>query len=229
MMHLKIQNYKRQTGLSLIELMISMAIGLVLILGTGILFNTTKKSFTLQNGLSSISETARFSIDTINWHTRMAGYRDTEWGRGPVPNALTITDGGTAASDTMTVIYEADFDCNRTAAVDGFVSVQFSIDAMNNALACNNQILFDDVVEMQIFVGEDTDNDGVVNRFRTQDGTVTSNRIKVININLLIRTDATNLSDTAPTFINNFWNTTEANDGRLYQEYSFNIAIRNLI
>ena len=233
-------NFKRrQAGLTLIELIISMTIGLVLVLGVATIFNTSKRSFVLQNGLSSISETARFSVDTLNWHTRMAGFRDVEWARGRVDNALTITDGGAAGSDSISVTYAAAFDCNRTAAVDGFVTIQFGIvpvevpvdplNPSNNALACNNQILFENVVDMQIFVGEDTDNDGIVNRFRVQDGTIASNRIKVLNINLLIRTDDNSLSDTAPTFVNNFWSIAPVNDGRLYQEYSFNIAVRNLI
>lgn len=63
----------RQAGLSLVEMMVALLLGLFLIAGIGHLFLTANRTYMLQDELSRIQENARFAIDLIARDIRMAG------------------------------------------------------------------------------------------------------------------------------------------------------------
>lgn len=75
--HLSIPAPRRQRGLTLIELMISVTIGLVFIFGAVTFLVSGHQSFRAQNSGSRIQENARFALDILKEHVRMAGYNDT--------------------------------------------------------------------------------------------------------------------------------------------------------
>lgn len=62
----------KQRGLSLVELMISIALGLMLMTGVIQMFITTKASFTVQQSLSRVQETGRMAMEFIGHDLRMA-------------------------------------------------------------------------------------------------------------------------------------------------------------
>src|SRR3546814_402452 len=63
-----------QTGLSLIELMVALTIGLLLAIGIIQIFNASKISYQWQEGLSRIQENGRFVSQYLQNKLRMAGY-----------------------------------------------------------------------------------------------------------------------------------------------------------
>jgi type IV pilus assembly protein PilW len=63
-----------QSGLSLIELMVALTIGLLLSIGIIQIFNASKVSYQLQEGLSRIQENGRFVSQYLQNKLRMAGY-----------------------------------------------------------------------------------------------------------------------------------------------------------
>jgi type IV pilus assembly protein PilW len=63
----------KQKGLSLIELMISITLGLILMTGVVQMFLSSKTTFTSQQGISRVQETGRLAIDFIAQDVRMAG------------------------------------------------------------------------------------------------------------------------------------------------------------
>jgi type IV pilus assembly protein PilW len=65
---------KKQQGLSLIELMIAITLGLILITGVLQVFISSKKVYTTQQALSRIQETGRLAVDFLARDIRMAGY-----------------------------------------------------------------------------------------------------------------------------------------------------------
>lgn len=65
-----------QTGISLIELMISLAIGLLITSAMAYLYVNSKQTFRQQDNLARIQENGRFALDVISQDIRMAGY----WG-----------------------------------------------------------------------------------------------------------------------------------------------------
>ncbi len=64
----------QQKGLSLIELMISITLGLILMTGVAQMFLSSKRTFGTQQGLSRVQETGRLAIDFIAQDIRMAGF-----------------------------------------------------------------------------------------------------------------------------------------------------------
>ncbi|WP_444940075.1 PilW family protein [Microbulbifer sp. ZKSA004] len=65
--------YKQQ-GISLVELMVSITVGLVLMAGVVQLFLSSKVTFTTQQAIARVQETGRLAIDFISEDIRMAGY-----------------------------------------------------------------------------------------------------------------------------------------------------------
>lgn len=65
---------KKQHGLSLIELMISITLGLFLMTGVVQMFVSSKDVYTVQKGMSGIQETGRLALEFISRDLRMAGY-----------------------------------------------------------------------------------------------------------------------------------------------------------
>ena len=65
---------RRQRGVTLVELMIAMVLGLVLIAGIIQVFLGNRQTYQFNEDLARIQENARFAIDTLNYRTRMAGY-----------------------------------------------------------------------------------------------------------------------------------------------------------
>jgi type IV pilus assembly protein PilW len=66
---------KRQTGLSLIELMVAMLIGLFLILGVTQIFINNQKSYLFQQGQVGNQENGRFAMAVLSQELSKAGYR----------------------------------------------------------------------------------------------------------------------------------------------------------
>lgn len=68
------QAIHKQMGLSLIELMISITLGLVLMAGVVQMFVSSKSVFTTQQSMSRIQETGRLAIEFLSRDIRMAGF-----------------------------------------------------------------------------------------------------------------------------------------------------------
>jgi len=92
--HMSIKN--RQTGLSLIELMIAMTLSLILLTGVVQLFIGNKKSFDITRDLSDLQENGRMGLTFIGESLRMADF----WGTVPSADvdlgSVTVT-GATAS------------------------------------------------------------------------------------------------------------------------------------
>lgn len=66
--------HARQAGVTLVELMISLLLGLLLTAGIIQVFAGNRVTYAFNDGLSRIQENARFSLDHIAYNTRMGGY-----------------------------------------------------------------------------------------------------------------------------------------------------------
>jgi len=73
---------RRQTGLSLIEVMVTIAISLVLMAGLIELFVANKQGYRIQEGISRLNEDSRYAMTQIQHHMRMASH----WGGGRTAN-----------------------------------------------------------------------------------------------------------------------------------------------
>lgn len=66
----------KQFGLSLVELMVAMAIGLALMLVISSLFVGSKQTYRVQENNSRVQENGRFVMESLGQNLRIAGYRD---------------------------------------------------------------------------------------------------------------------------------------------------------
>lgn len=64
----------RQAGVTLVELMVSLLLGLLLTAGIVQVFAGNRVTYAFNDGLSRIQENARFSLDHLAYNARMAGY-----------------------------------------------------------------------------------------------------------------------------------------------------------
>ncbi|WP_444908667.1 PilW family protein [Microbulbifer sp. TRSA005] len=67
-------NLLKQRGISLVELMVSITVGLVLMAGVVQLFLASKVTFNSQSAIARVQETGRLAMDFIAEDLRMAGY-----------------------------------------------------------------------------------------------------------------------------------------------------------
>ena len=64
----------RQSGLSLIELMIASVIGLVLLSGVVTIFSSNSASSKMSTGMTRIQDSGRVALDMLSYNLRMTGY-----------------------------------------------------------------------------------------------------------------------------------------------------------
>ncbi len=74
--------------MSLVELMVALALGLILALIVGGIYLSTKGSFTRQNQISSLQKKARMAFETLVNDTRMVGYQGCFTGKASITNQL---------------------------------------------------------------------------------------------------------------------------------------------
>src|SRR5512138_738826 len=67
---------RRQTGMTLIELMVALAIGAFLMIGAITVFMQSRTTFRLNDSISRLQENARFALEALEPDIRMAHY----WG-----------------------------------------------------------------------------------------------------------------------------------------------------
>ncbi|MGZ5051535.1 MAG: PilW family protein [Methylobacter sp.] len=87
-----------QRGYTLIELMISLLLGLMLISGFGSLFTQTQKNYTVQRSLSYIMEDGRYILEVLSRELRRTGsLRSRKTATGD-PSVIFVTDANTLGS-----------------------------------------------------------------------------------------------------------------------------------
>ena len=86
---------QRQRGLSLVELMVAMVLGLLIMAAVVQLFLTNRQTFNLQQGIASVQEQGRFAVDFLSKEIMWAGF-------GGVPAAFRFSDGNVSASEDGT-------------------------------------------------------------------------------------------------------------------------------
>ena len=191
---------RSQSGLSLIETMVTLLLGLLLVAAIGHVMHSTQMSYRSQQGFSSLQENSRFAFHFLNRFIRLAGYHsDPTVDEGSVfvgaNAAVAGTEGGGSNPDSITIRFEGDGvmqNCVGAAAGAGTLStVTFSIDAANHELDCGDgattETLVGGIENMQILYGEDVNGDGSANRYVAADSAVMADVVSV-RIALLVNT-----------------------------------------
>lgn len=110
----------RQTsaGVSLIELMVSLVIGLFLVMGATVIYVNTRKTADVDETVARLQETARYAMSVLEIDTRMANY----WGVNKDGVAIDNRKGQAKTADSERVdngnVVSSGNDCGTDFAVD---------------------------------------------------------------------------------------------------------------
>ncbi len=148
-------NKRRQSGLSLIELMIGMVLGLIVIAAVINVYTGSSRSSKFTTGLQTMQENGRYGLSVLQREFRLAGY-------SPTGDIETINLG--ESSDTaITVTTTAAYDCNGrdTTAVGGIAENTYELDG--DQLVCTGNVtpeampVVEGVEAFRVLYGLDTD------------------------------------------------------------------------
>jgi type IV pilus assembly protein PilW len=111
-----------QTGLTMVELLVALAIGSFLIIGSVQIYNQSRQAFVVNESIARVQETAQFAMDTIEADLRMA----SNWGRNSRP--LTVEGRSLIGTVNPNGLPEP-ADCGQGWALD----LAQTLDGENNA------------------------------------------------------------------------------------------------
>ena len=99
---------KKQSGLTLIEIMIAVVISLILLAGVGQIYLSSKKTYRTTDALSRLQENGRFSLDFIVKSIRETDHMGCLYRKSTVFDGVSATNDNVVAglvnSDTITLI-----------------------------------------------------------------------------------------------------------------------------
>jgi len=231
---------KKQQGMTLIEMMIAMGLGVFLLAGVMGIFTSSKQSYRMLENLSRMQENGRFALDFMSRDIRQAGLRELCFEREiDSPIAGTNNDGainGVNVSDSITVSV-SEKDCPLSLASS--LPLKTILYTVTNRQSSTTPVLYKRVIEdknedgdtddtgenvsneliegidnLQILYGEDFDNDNVPDYYlEAGSAGLTMDNVVSVRITLSARTEDNNLTDTG--------------DGYLRRNFSTTIALRN--
>ncbi|MEE9321302.1 MAG: PilW family protein [Granulosicoccus sp.] len=182
---------KRQQGISLIELMIGMVLGLIVIAAVFNMYTGSSRSQRYTAGLQSMQENGRYGISVLQNGFRLAGYSpDTSLA------AFNLAD-----SDDQTVIVQVrqPYDCNGadTSGTDGVAVNTYRLDVGNQQITCagnqagaTNMPIVEGVERWRVLYGLDTDGDDVPERYVPYASVTAANEISALRFAFLVNSGA---------------------------------------
>lgn len=157
----------RQLGLSLVELMVAITIGLLLLAGVAQIFASSSRTYRVNQGLSQIQENGRFAMEFLARDLRLADF----WGctnslanvTNNIPNAaasgllgaINFGAGGLAGTDNTglngedSILVRGAFGTGLN--VQAATSLTAITTTINNGLAQNNNVIVSDCSNGDIF------------------------------------------------------------------------------
>lgn len=203
---------RNQRGLSLIELMISLVIGLLIIAGVAQVFLGGRAAYNLQQRLGDLQENGRFALYFLQRDIAMAGFpkNAVPFINAFNPGAAGTFDGGGTASDQIALSYQGTSDCISQAAGPTVTNTFFiAVDpaTQRGRLMCRgsgnaqSQPLVDGVENLQILYGEDMNADGYADRYVRASSVTNWTNVVAVRVAVLATSVNTVMGDTAaPTF-----------------------------
>ncbi len=206
---------KFQKGLSLLELLVALMLG-IFILATLIgLFVNSKISYRLNENLARLQENARFAVSFMSRDIRMTDYKACATSDRRDDAIAGGNDTGLNGSDTVTILWQSN-DCGVATAI---VTTTYSIQTGSSggpSLFRNDGAVDQELVEgienLQILYGEDTDGDLVADYY--VDAASVADMAQAISVRLRVvaRTLETNLT---------------TDGGRITRDFISTVTLRN--
>ena len=117
--------YRNQLGLTLVELMVALAIGSFLVIGSVQIYTQSREAFIINESIARVQETAQFAMDTIEADLRMA----SNWGR--TSRSLAIEHRSQDGVANPKPLNNVPTDCGQ----DWVLDLAMPVDGENNAFS----------------------------------------------------------------------------------------------
>lgn len=189
----------RQTGLSLVELMVSVVIALILMIALMQLLLGTMQTERTTSDVSRMQESGRNALELMGRVVRQAGARSD----ANVPFsgvAIAGSNGAGTAADSITVQYEAqaggETNCQGVAAAAGtLVTYAFAVNPANPpTLTCNGTAMVDNIENLQLTYGLDADKNGVIESYVDAPTAAQFGQVAAVRVVLTVRGPSANIA-----------------------------------
>ncbi len=233
---------KHQAGLSLVEMMVALAVGLLLTVSVSTILSGSLQIFRMQGENARIQESSRFLMDTLGRQITQAGYAaistdysDLKLGFTGTPISgehgvvATRTGERKNGSDYLAVSFDANADCLGNASSSGTVRNEFFLNA-NEELVCASgggtpEVLADGVEAFQVLYGVDADGDYSVERYDAQPADWS--QVRTVRVCVVARAFSRGTSPTAQQYQDCSGVTRIAPDTRLRRVLGATFQLRN--
>lgn len=218
----------RQAGFSLVELMISLVLGLIIVGGAVNAFISSKQTYTLQEAMSRVQESGRFALDLMAKDLRLAGLSDTQPSNPPVVGYKK----GESSLPTVIIsgITSASVYIRRHDRITGDIAFYVAPDGTTGipTLYRGNQPMVEGIEDIRLEYGLDTDQDDQVDTFETDvDAVGDWDDLIAVRIAVLAASGQGQVVDQRMTLPADFGGTVAA-DNRYYQAYRMTVTLRNV-
>ena len=235
--------FHRENGMSLVELLIALAIGLFLVAVISILFVNSKMIYLAQDANSRLQENSRYAMEVLSQQIRSAGYTDIQFTQLTAANlfakppAFSFTgapiagsNGTSDAPDEITFSYDGTTDClgNKvTSPITNLFRISGKkLECLGNGSATAGTIL-DGIEDLQVLYGQPASG----GKFSYLPASVNLTPATTVQLCLVLRTQAdTDKRGTGTqnqTYINCQGSTTTASDGYLRRSLTMTVNLRN--
>ena len=238
-------------GISLIEILVGLAIGLVLLTGLSSMVVGSRQTSRIERTLLELQSSGRIAVEILAREVRKAGFRSNrERTLGdifPVAASPFTTAGavvaGVAATGAVNVRFQGSgdgwtTDCLGNAIGDG-ESLWQTLSLQNGELVCRARnmstltdqslALIPQVEAMNISYGTDDDGDGYADTYRAASAVTDWTRVASVNVQLRMVSSEDNLTDGAQPYLDFSGSAVTPTDRRLRRNYSVVVALRNLL
>ena len=228
-----------QSGFTIVELLVSTAVGLFLIAGLLSAYVSAAKTYRYQKAMSQVQETGRYLLTQVGRSVRNAGYNnapDTAFIKGyrsaqsateEIPAAAIISETGRIRSGDIVYIESYEGENDGIA----LYSANFQPDSGNSnfpSLYINEDPVLEGVEQISAEYGIDNDGDHQVDLFRPATLVTDWTTVKAVRLSFLVTNLEGNVLDSQQVLPLPFGDGTAlAPDRRLYRSYTTTIALRN--
>ena len=204
---------KQQKGLSLIELMIAVALGIFISVGMVSIFINSSQSYRVNENMSRLQENTRFAMLFLARDIRTTDYRGCETDVR-LSNAISGNDNNSDAgdniidgTDSITVAWQTN-SCGAAAAT---TTVSYTIEnddaGSPNLVSSVDGDLVEGIADMQLLYGEDSDNDNIANYYVVGSDIVDMAQVISVRVTLTAQTLDDNLTNDGDRITRNFTST----------------------
>lgn len=227
----------RQLGLGLIEIMVALAISAVLLTGIIQIFLSSKLSYRVAEASARVQESGRFAVNLMTEDLRMAGYMgdyrsdpgtplaghdgsDMGWSPDLPAQLAGQVRPGTDVVITIAHVQMSAYYIGTNAQGEPAL---FRMSLINNG-GLQAQEIIEGAEDLQVLYGEDTDGDGIANRY-ARAHEVNMDNVVSVRYSLLLRSEDYITSEPQVYMYNGEEHT--ADDHRLRRVFGSTVKLRN--